>query len=115
MQTRLPPGVTITVAIRIGQLSFLTAVHSAKGIAKHEGMPEVFVCTAMTPGPNPTPSSMFTNVPAQNELGSNVVGLDVYNKDNQNIGTIKDIALDASGTPSVTIICGRYCADSPSA
>ena len=28
---------------------------------------------------------------AHDELSSNVVGLDVYNKDKQNIGTIKDI------------------------
>jgi hypothetical protein len=28
----------------------------------------------------------------QDELSSDVVGLDVYNKDKQNIGTIKDIA-----------------------
>jgi hypothetical protein len=42
--------------------------------------------------PNPTPSGMFTYVPAHDELSSNVVGLDVYNKDKQNIGTIKDIA-----------------------
>ena len=30
-------------------------------------------------------------------LSSNVVGFDVYNEGKQNIGTIKDIALDASG------------------
>ena len=75
----------------------MTAVHTAKGIAKHAGISEVFVYTAMTPGPNPTPSGMFTYVPAPDELNSNVVGLDVYNEDKQNIGTIKDIALDASG------------------
>ena len=40
---------------------------------------------------------MFTYVPAQDELSSNVIGLGVYNEDKQNIGTIKDIALDASG------------------
>jgi hypothetical protein len=47
----------------------------------------------MPPGPSPT----RTYVPAQDELSSNVVGLDVYNEGKQNIGTIKDIALDASG------------------
>ena len=96
-QTGHPLGLTVTVARTVSQLSFLTAVHTAKEIAKHAGISEVFVCTASTPGPNPTPSGMFTYVPAHNELSSNVVGLDVYNKDKQNIGTIKDIALDASG------------------
>lgn len=96
-QMKHPLGLTITVASTVSQLSFLTAIHTAKGIAKHAGISEVFVCTAMTPAPNPTPSGMFTYVPAQGELSSNVIGLDVYNKDKQHIGAIKDIALDASG------------------
>ena len=83
-QTRHPLGLTITVASTVSQLSFLTAIHTAKGIAKHMGISEVFVCTAMTLGPNPTPrSGMFTYVPAQDELSSSVVGLDVYNDDKQ--------------------------------
>jgi hypothetical protein len=96
-EERHPLGLTITVASTAGELSFLTAVRTAKDIAKHAGISEVFVCTAMIRGPNPTPSGMFTYVPAHDELSSNVVGLDVYNKDKQNIGTIKDIALDANG------------------
>jgi len=107
-QTRHPLGVTITVANTVSQLSFLTAVHTAKGIAKHEGISEVFVCAAMTARPVPTPSGMFTHVPAQDELGSNVVGLDVYNKDKQNIGTIKDIALDASGLNGYIVGVGGF-------
>jgi hypothetical protein len=58
--------------------------------------------------PNPTPSGMFTCVPARDELSSNVVGLDVYNKDKQNIGTIKDIALDASGLNGYIIDIGGF-------
>ena len=87
-QTTHPLGLTITVARTVSQLSFLTAVHTAKGIAKNAGISEVFVCTAVLPRPNLTPSGMFTYVPAHDELSSNVVGLDVYNKDKQNIGTI---------------------------
>jgi hypothetical protein len=92
-----PLGLTITVASTVSQLSFLTAVHTAKEIAKHAGISEVFVCTAVIQGPNPAASDMFAYVPAHDELSSNVIGLDVYNKDKQNIGTIKDIALDANG------------------
>ena len=51
---------------------------------------------------------MFTNVPAQDELSSNVVGLDVYNKDKQNIGTIKDISLDANGLNGYVVSVGRF-------
>lgn len=35
---------------------------------------------------------MFTNVQASDELSSKVVGVDVYNNDRQNIGSIKDVA-----------------------
>ena len=107
-QTKHPLGLTITVASTVSQLSFLTAIHTAKGIAKHAGISEVFVCTAMTPGPNPTPSGMFTYVPAQDELSSNVIGLDVYNEDKQNIGTIKDIALDANGLNGYIVSVGGF-------
>ena len=57
-QTRHDFGLTITVARQqlktVSKLSFLTAVHTAKGIAKQEGVSEIFVCTAMTPWPAPT-------------------------------------------------------------
>jgi hypothetical protein len=47
-QTRQPLGLTITVARQqsktVSELSFLTAVHTAKGIAKQEGVSEVLVC-----------------------------------------------------------------------
>jgi len=47
-QTKHPLGHTITVARNpsksISELSFLTAVHTAKGIAKGEGISKVFAC-----------------------------------------------------------------------
>jgi sporulation protein YlmC with PRC-barrel domain len=107
-QTKHPLGLTITVASTVSQLSFLTAIHAAKGIAKNAGISEVFVCTAMPSGPNPPPSGMFTYVPGQDELSSNVVGLDVYNDDRQSIGTIKDIALDASGLYGYIVSVGEF-------
>ena len=107
-ETGHPLGLTITVARSVGQLSFLTAVHTAKKIAKHAGISEVFVCTAATPGPDPTPGGIFIYVPAHDELSSNVVGLDVYNKDKRNIGTIKDIALDASGLNGYIVDVGGF-------
>jgi hypothetical protein len=45
-QTRHPLGLTITVARQqsktVSELSFLTAVRTAKGIAKQEGISEIF-------------------------------------------------------------------------
>jgi hypothetical protein len=47
-QTKKALGLVITVARQqsntISELSFLTAVHTAKGIAKQEGISEVFAC-----------------------------------------------------------------------
>jgi hypothetical protein len=47
-QTRQPLGFTITVARQqsntVSELSFLAAVHTAKGIAKQDGISEVFAC-----------------------------------------------------------------------
>jgi hypothetical protein len=47
-QARHPLGLTITVARNqsktISDLSFLTAVHSAKGIARREGISTIFAC-----------------------------------------------------------------------
>jgi hypothetical protein len=43
-----PRGHTITVARQgsktVSELSFLTAVHTGKGIAKHEGIATIFAC-----------------------------------------------------------------------
>ena len=51
---------------------------------------------------------MFTYVPARDELSPDVIGLDVYNKDKKNIGTIKGIALDANGLNGCTISVGGF-------
>jgi len=67
-------------------------------------------------------SGMFVNVPAREELSSNVVGLDVYNSANQNIGEIKDVAFDANGVKAYILSVGgvagvgsHYVAVDPSA
>jgi sporulation protein YlmC with PRC-barrel domain len=67
-------------------------------------------------------SGMFVNVPAQEQLSSNVVGLDVYNSANDNIGKIKDVAFDANGVKAYILSVGgiagvgsHYVAVDPSA
>ncbi len=106
--TNHPRGLTITVASNASELSFLAAVHTAKQIARHAEISEVFVCDTVIRGPKATHSGMFIYVPAHEELSSNVVGLDVYNKDKQNIGTIKDIALDANGLNGYIVSVGEF-------
>jgi hypothetical protein len=51
---------------------------------------------------------MFAYVPPHDELSSNLVGLDVYNRDKQNIGPIKDIALDAGGLNGYIVDVGGF-------
>jgi hypothetical protein len=67
-------------------------------------------------------SGMFATVPSQDELSSQVVGLDVYNNANQNVGKIKDVAFDQSGVRAYIVAVGgvlgvgdHYVAVSPSA
>jgi sporulation protein YlmC with PRC-barrel domain len=48
--------------------------------------------------------STFVKVPGDDDLSSKVVGLDIYNSDNKDIGTIKDIALNPSGRAAAYIV-----------
>jgi sporulation protein YlmC with PRC-barrel domain len=43
-------------------------------------------------------------VPQVDELSSKVVGLDIYNNDNKDIGQIKDIALNPNGRSQAYVV-----------
>jgi hypothetical protein len=58
--------------------------------------------------PEASSGGMFANVPAKDDLSSNVVGLDVYNSANQDIGTIKDVAFNAGGLNGYIIGVGGF-------
>src|ERR1700761_3279013 len=49
-------------------------------------------------------SDTYVNIPSNDDLSSKVVGLDIYNKDNKDVGTIKDIALDPNGSAAAYIV-----------
>jgi hypothetical protein len=51
---------------------------------------------------------MFTSLPAKDELSSKVVGLDVYNNANQNIGTIKDLAYNGTSVNGYILGVGGF-------
>jgi PRC-barrel domain protein len=51
---------------------------------------------------------MFTNIPTKDELSSKVVGLDVYNNANQNIGTIKDVAYNGTNVNGYILGVGGF-------
>jgi sporulation protein YlmC with PRC-barrel domain len=48
--------------------------------------------------------SQFVSIPSNDELSSNLVGLDVYNNSNQDIGQIKDIAMNRQGRAQAYIV-----------
>jgi hypothetical protein len=58
--------------------------------------------------PEMTTAGSFTNVPPQEELTSNVVGLSVYNNDKKDIGTIKDLAFDSTGAKAYILAVGGF-------
>jgi hypothetical protein len=66
--------------------------------------------------------SMFTDVASGESLSSKVIGLNVYNNNNQDIGEIKDVAFDHNGVRAYIVSVGgflgmgdHYVAVSPSA
>lgn len=50
------------------------------------------------------PASGFVSVDQTDELSSNLVGLDVYNSSNQDVGQIKDIAMGPQGRARAYIV-----------
>jgi sporulation protein YlmC with PRC-barrel domain len=50
----------------------------------------------------------FATVSAQEDLSSKVVGLDIYNNANQDIGKIKDIAFDQNGIQAYIVAVGGF-------
>ena len=55
-----------------------------------------------------TGGTMFPNVPTKDSLSSKVVGLNVYNKANQDIGTIKDLAFDGTNVKAYILGVGGF-------
>jgi len=53
---------------------------------------------------NPGASERFVSVPNGDELSSKVVGLDIYNDSKQDIGQIKDIAMNQGGRAQAYIV-----------
>jgi hypothetical protein len=51
---------------------------------------------------------MFASIPAKDDLTSKIVGLDVYNKANQDIGTIKDVAYNGAGVRAYIVGVGGF-------
>jgi hypothetical protein len=53
-------------------------------------------------------AAMFTTVPQSDKLTSNLVGLKVFNKANQDIGEIKDVSIDQNGVEAYILAVGGF-------
>lgn len=66
--------------------------------------------------------AMFVNVPARDDLSSKLIGLGIYNNDDKDIGTVRDIAFTPNGRAAAYIVSvggflgigGHYIAVDPS-
>jgi len=109
------------VMMLIGPNSITEVAAIDDGTANSNGTKSMQVAQnrAMTPREG---RSAYVTVPSTDRLSSNLVGLDVYNDQNKDIGTIKDIAWGEDGIKAYIVSVGgflgmgdRYIAVDPSA
>ena len=110
----------------------MTTTLQQSGFTDVKVMPDAFLVSAKDKSGNPVtmfinPNSMtevigtnapaqsgatgagaFATIPGTDDLSSKIVGLDVYNKTNQDIGTIKDIAFDSNGVRAYIVGVGGF-------
>lgn len=58
--------------------------------------------------PTAAPGGIFAHLPASYDLSSKLVGLDIYNSANQDIGTIKDIVFDGTRVKAYIVGVGGF-------
>ncbi len=88
-------GNSVVISISPGEFTEMTAVNDTTKNGNNQ--------TSNTVGSN-TRSETYVDVPSTDDLSSKLVGLDIYNKDNKDIGKIKDIALNSNGGPAAYIV-----------
>ena len=89
-------GDSVVMSISPDSFSELTAVNDSSSRTGSD-------TSTNTVGSN-SGSDAYLTVPATDDPSSKVVGLDIYNKDNKDIGTIKDIAFNPNGRASAYIV-----------
>lgn len=77
-------------------------------IMEHGTMTVFTAADAMEADAKPGAGRYFTDIPANEDLSSKLVGLDVYNATNQKIGTIKDIAFGPQGVKAYIVAVGGF-------
>ena len=116
--------------IRVAPTSFMVHAKDSDGNAvvmsiSPDSFTEVTDMTAAggTTGSATATSGTFVAIPANDDLSSRLVGLDIYNSDKKDIGQIKDVAMGQNGRTQAYIVSvggflgmgEHYVAVSPSA
>ncbi len=114
--------------VRVQPDSFLVQAKNKNGtpvtmLIDPNSITEVVSASRMTAGSGGSATAgSFTTVPAEDMLSSKVVGTDVHNSANQDIGTIKDVAYSGTNIKAYIVGVGgflgmadHYVAVSPSA
>lgn len=73
-----------------------------------DSVTEVATLPAGQNGSGANGGQTFVNVPQSDKLTSNIVGLSVTNTSNQDIGTIKDVALGSDGIQAYVLSVGGF-------
>ena len=91
----MPDAYMVHAKDKAGEPVFLSiSPNSVTEVVMGDAMPMAKGAAAPT---SQSGSAMFTSVPTSERLSSKLVGTDVYNKENKDIGTIKDIAFGPGG------------------
>ncbi len=64
--------------------------------------------TTPTPAPRPVAATIFADIPANEDLASKLIGLDIHNAGNDKIGTIKDVAFGPNGIKAYIVGVGGF-------
>jgi hypothetical protein len=89
-------GNPVVMSISPDQFTEMTSVSDTASNARDQG-------SNNTVGSN-SGSDAYVNVPSSDDLSSKLVGLDIYNNDNKDVGKIKDIALNPNGRAAAYIV-----------
>jgi hypothetical protein len=89
-------GNPVVMSVSPDEFSEMTAVNDTASNGREHGPNN-------TVGSNSV-SDTYVNVPSNDDLSSKLVGLDIYNKDNKDVGKIQDIALNPNGRAAAYIV-----------
>lgn len=97
-------GNPVVMSVSPDSFTEVTDLNAANGTATNSSAMNGSTTESATASRNATGANRFVAISANDDLSSKVVGLDVYNDNKQDIGQIKDIALNENGRTQAYIL-----------